>query len=906
MKDRAGRIAIGVTLFIAAAFAAIAISEQTSSPPAQTEPLDATRPAVASSNDTAADSMSQDSALTPAAMTLTPAIALPPSLSPQTSAQEQNAASANDTFQYQINGVPAGFEAWFEPQKIAVDVFYGGRYLLTTLAEYTAEEIALLNPQELASRIPGLLDVNAMTDFLGKPLPNNADRLCKTINQPLCGRIDPEYAGLIFDESRFRADFFVNGELLDAAPQADPRYLPDGDGKRPTAVQNLHTLYSADDQGNERYSIFGRTRAGRNGHYIFSDWVSTDSQNLSVDELGYRHDLRDHIVTLGIFQSSTDMLRGMSRDLLLGGSVFRSMMRRTDLTSMIATPVEIFLPLRSRVEIFQDERLVFSGFYEAGNQRIDTSRLPAGAYLINVVVTDANGNISTEQQLFVKSTLLAPPGEPIWFAEAGKVMRRSPFETMPDELDVSLLRAGIRWRQNSWLGLGAAGAATEESGLGELSTNILLDRVEAGADVYASTEGGWGAGLRGVTRFGKNYFSLSSRYNRADPLPPADETQYRLIDNDRWIHSLQLTSRPSAQGSVSALASYTGGDGLPSSRRTSLRYNHYLPLDSNHSVTLTAEVGEVDGDGRILFGAQWRNNRTHWSHSARTEWRDSQVTGEADGFSANVATRWRDQDLFTSDLNAGASAQIDSDGRGLTADVQHGSEYGRGQLAVSHDQRSNFNQTQYLASYDTSIVVGESWRPAAGGGPQNNESAIILDLRDAKGGSVDVYANGQRQFTARGGRRIPVSLAPYAEYRISLIDRGTALLNLDQTPRQLVLYPGDVTTLQWSLSRVNIIVGKLSRLQEFCSEVTGECHTLRLPLQDTRIVGLEGFVLTDTDGFFQGEVLEGISQLKAAIQGVECVLDISTLPVNDGVIRAPGLICAPERHDGNIIPSRPE
>ena len=218
-------------------------------------------------------------------------------------------------------------------------------------------------------------------------------------------------------------------------------------------------------------------------------------------------------------------------------------------------------------------------------------------------------------------------------------------------------------------------------------------------------------------------------------------------------------------------------------------------MPGNTGLTLTGDVGEIDGEPRINFAVQWRTTRDHWSHTAEIDWSASDIPGDRDGTSAEVATRWSDRETYADEIDAGLSAQIDEQGHGVTADLNHASEYGSGRAAISYNQRDNFRSTQYLAGYDTSIVFDESWIPAGGGGPQSAQAAAILDLRDGKGSTVDVYADGQRQFSAGGGRRVPLTLMPYREYQISLIDRGTALVNFDAEPRRLVLYPGDVKTL---------------------------------------------------------------------------------------------------------------
>jgi hypothetical protein len=86
--------------------------------------------------------------------------------------------NGNGGFVYQSNGIPVGFEAWFEAQRVALDVFYGGRYLLTTLAEYHNGEVTLLQSAQVAARIPGALDVELLSSLLAQPLAANAERVC--------------------------------------------------------------------------------------------------------------------------------------------------------------------------------------------------------------------------------------------------------------------------------------------------------------------------------------------------------------------------------------------------------------------------------------------------------------------------------------------------------------------------------------------------------------------------------------------------------------------------------------------------------------------------------------------------------------------------------------------------------
>lgn len=793
------------------------------------------------------------------------------------------------------SGLPEGFGEWEEPQTTAADVYYGGQYRLTTLVEYTLEELRFLNPEEAARAVPTAREPDTLAEQLSGTLDTHGELVCAGPDDAGCGLLEPDDAGVIFDETRFRVDVFVHPSLL-SEPERERQYLPPPEHPETTLVQNLSATHSASSVADNRFSLFGRTRVGRGSGHGFANWVSTDHQSFSMDEGGYHHDFLDHQATVGLFEPGVDALRALRRQPLLGVGVARSMKSRRDRDAVISSPIELFLPQRSRVDIFRDDRLVSSGFYEAGNQELETTRLPAGAYEVELVITDMDGNVRTERQLFVKSTVVAPPGEALWFADAGRVMQRNPREAVPDRIDEYLGRAGYRWRQQQWLGLGVAGAATTEAGLGEASAHFLYPGLQAGGEIFSSSEGGWGYGLRGTGRWRDLVASLSIRRTHADDFPDPDdedgEAPYRLLPTEQSLRTLQLSQRL-GDGQLLATGSEARRPGGERTRRASLRYRHTLRLGGGQSLTLSSEVGSNDGDRRILAGVQWRMHQNHWTHSANLQGRDSRVEGEVDGVSGGVATSWRDGERFVDDVEAGLRADADREQNSLGGHVQHRSQYGRGRFAASAVDGPSSRRALASSTYDTSILVGEDITPGVGGASLG-ESGLLLDLTDIPDGLFDVIVNGQRQFTARGGRRVALTLPPYEEYRVRLADRGLDMVRFDEEPREVTLYPGNVVTMKWELRRVNVLVARLVRQEEICLAHIDECYNVRAALGDARIEGVEGFAFSDPDGYFQADVRQGVEELVAHHPEGTCRVSLADLTPEHGVLRAGNLLCLEE------------
>lgn len=793
---------------------------------------------------------------------------------------------------FETTGVPAGFEKLVEPQLTAVDVFYGGRLLLTTLAEYTPTSVRFLKPEQIIAAIANVRDGDALREYLSLPLASNRDRICQQEGQPLCGKLMPDTVGVIFDVQRFRASLFISPTLLDDAPEQDPRYLPPPDNDRLTLVQNFSALATGNDQGSDQFTLFGITRAGRNGHYGFADWVSTDQQGLSFDQIGYRHGLVDHEITAGLFEPTSDALRGLRRDLLLGGSVMTSLKRRQDLASIIASPIDLFLPLPARVDIFRDGRLVASRFYDAGNQLIDTSTLPTGAYPVTLVITDETGISETRQEFFIKSTLLPPPGSPQWFVEAGDIRRRSVDELFAEQADSSMMRAGYRWREHDWLGLGVATAATSDEVVGEWSSNLFVSAMELGSELFASSQGSWGWGLRGSSRIGKATLSANAQRNHVQDEDEYLAFDYPLISPDRWLYSVQASRSIRENGLLIASYSRVGTEGIASSRSSSLRYVHNLPLPRGQGLTLSAEIAEIDDEKRVAVAIQWRALSTHWTHTAGLDWVNSDLP-ENEGVSGRAGTRWRDQQRFVDDVEIGANVRFNDDDSSLNIDGTHRSQFGRARAEVALQDNDLGDSRQYLAGFDTSLVVDDQRKISVGGLPPG-EAAAVIDLRDADDALVDIRIDGQHKLTARGGRRVPVILPAYDQYQLTVRDHGTTLLALDNTPRTLTLYPGEAETLHYEAERVHIIVSRLYYMRDVCSDVTDECYQIPQQLAGVQIKGLKGVVFSDEEGYFQGEIPADTTTLEADIDGQPCRIDVSALEANNSVIRARRLYCITE------------
>ena len=70
-------------------------------------------------------------------------------------------------------------------------------------------------------------------------------------------------------------------------------------------------------------------------------------------------------------------------------------------------------PVRPIVEIIRDGRVLSARFYPSGNQLLDTSNLPGGAYPVTIRIRETDGTVREETRFFSKSSQIPPKDMPL-------------------------------------------------------------------------------------------------------------------------------------------------------------------------------------------------------------------------------------------------------------------------------------------------------------------------------------------------------------------------------------------------------------------------------------------------------------------------------------------------------------
>jgi hypothetical protein len=338
-----------------------------------------------------------------------------------------------------IEGAPEGFETLDKPRASTVVVYFGGDLLGTFPAQSAPGTLMFDNPAAITEKIPTLIGKEKVAKVLGMAMPAHADRICAPNTTQNCGNIDPEIAGVIYNEDQQDAELFINRQYLSAVEQNAVRYLPLPE-RRFSSIYGFNGAISGVDNATPNFALTNNSTYAY-GEGKLSTQSTLSNEGLRFDQAAASVERNGWAAMGGLFRS-----RGMrliaDRD-MAGFSFATSMQTRLDNRKTEGNDILLFLPRRAYVSIYREGRLYSSQAYESGNQYIDTSALPEGAYTITLKIQEADGRTREEKRFFAKSPDLPPPDAPVYYGQVGFLRKAANNdETMPQITASPIARGG--------------------------------------------------------------------------------------------------------------------------------------------------------------------------------------------------------------------------------------------------------------------------------------------------------------------------------------------------------------------------------------------------------------------------------------------------------------------------------
>ncbi|WP_295802344.1 TcfC E-set like domain-containing protein [uncultured Microbulbifer sp.] len=735
------------------------------------------------------------------------------------------------------------------------DIYFGGRPLGSAQVSVDLQTVTFADPAAVMQMLPESLQPDILLSALRQSQPRNSHKACRLKSQLNCGYLVPESLAVIYDDSRFRVDIFIAPELLPKQAAIESPFLPDATSDF-SFIQNLSGTWSGVDTNlgdtAQSASLFGTSILSFGESGLHGRWSATDEGNPFVHELHWSRDYQGRAYSVGLMQPESYFSSFIPSPYLYGVQYRSSNDSRADNFYREGTPLEINMPTRGRVEIHRDGRLIYSTLVEAGNQLLDTSNLPGGAYEVEVQTFDESGrSLGGYTQFFAKDALLPPAGEWSWELLAGKPARSTELDTLPDRVDSYYLKGSLARRISDNAGLFATAASTRSQQVMEFGSRWIQEYFEFSPSVIYGGDGS--RGYRLLAQLHTPYFDFGASETRITDTPDdlyAADT-YNILTRDTFNRSLTLSSallggRLSVRHSESDRRQPLDSPGIilddnlaSAEKLTTFEYQRslmrtrawYGDFNLSHSV-----AGDEQQLTAVTFQFRYRGDR--WSSGSTLRYdRDESGNGFA---RAGMSSSWNDRDLWAYDVSQQFSAEATEDNYYLGSQTRVAGRRGFLTSTLSHrnNRASALRTTNYLGSFSTSLMTSGdafSW-----GGERTLNSAVIVDITGSDDEDFEILVDGSRRGYAKGGSQSVISLPSFRTYELSLRPLSDGFHDYRESHETITLYPGNVATTDYAVQTVIVVLGRL---------MNGD-----RPVTHTRISIGDYSAVTDDFGVFQIEI----------------------------------------------------
>ena len=116
--------------------------------------------------------------------------------------------------------------------------------------------------------------------------------------------------------------------------------------------------------------------------------------------------------------------------------------------------------------------------------------------------------------------------------------------------------------------------------------------------------------------------------------------------------------------------------------------------------------------------------------------------------------------------------------------------------------------TSYIGNLSTSVLARQDGVSVGGG--RLSDSALMVKLKGDGQGLFNIQVNGKTVARGRAGDSVPVVLAPFRTYRVSIKASGDNFSDYDDGTESVTLYPGNVGHVAFSITQVDPCSGAIA------------------------------------------------------------------------------------------------
>ena len=706
-------------------------------------------------------------------------------------------------------GTPEGFDELASARTALVDVYFGDKKVGETLAVTKPGSLQFQTPSEVLQMLPLAVAGPELRSGLSAELPSNAALACSRSSSALCGVLEPDVVGIIYDEDRFRVSVFVNPRFLGVNRIGQKGYLPIPDGA--LSLTNAVGFNASGTIGEQNfYNLQNRTIIGLGSARIRANTSVASKLGLVVDDLVGEIERKDLRYSAGLFWSPGNEFTGQRR--ILGAGVGTQFDTSVDQEALHETPLILFLSQPARVELLVDGRLVGSASYPAGNNEIDTSALSDGSYNVVLRIQQANGSVREERRFFVRNNSLPPVGHRIFHVFAG-VLANTERNHPISASSTFYYQAATAWRLTDSLAVDVAALGTQHKAMVQVGGWFLKGPARVRAAGLLSSAGDKGALLQ-VTATDLGPVNISFDLRRiwsadGNPLIPLSRRVETFDGSAPTGVQLANGSYTQATGSVglrlgdgylTVVGSYRKDRDLPADYSVGPTINwpvvsrNQLQIVLEASAQRTRTTSAAFVGARISFASGGLNTLSTVGGSFQNGRSGIQTSRSraVSTFTAQYSHQMEDETLLT--YEGGLDRNID------TSAVRGGGtitgRLGNVRANVLHNLEGR-GGTQYDLSFQSGFALG-AHTSAAWGTRDLEPSAIVVSLDgDAPDAQFSVLVDEVARGRVKAGQRFSLFVPGYRTYKVRLVPVDAPAVSYDTASRDVTLYPGSVKSLSW-------------------------------------------------------------------------------------------------------------
>jgi Mat/Ecp fimbriae outer membrane usher protein len=814
-------------------------------------------------------------------------------------------------------GPPPGFEHLVNQVEYGpADVFYDDILLGSVDVEFNQDWVKLSDPKNILAQLEGIKDSAKVLKALTGKLKTNTSYLCRPSQkqQIECNILYPKIAAVIFDPQNFKVRLFIHRKYLSTWGKSASYLGPSTSGisymnHLSAVMAGSRDDYVYNDQYTNTYTLtsLGTLAFKTSKLTMDADFTrnSTDDRNVSlqvpkpqefhinkIDATFYRG---RYLTDAGMLDSKGNHF--VTQQKILGlrfGTHLESLLNRSLADS---TPIIVSMDQRSQVKVYKEGRLIYAGFYSAGNHRLDTSNWPGGAYDVQIKVISPAGQAQQESRFFVKTNEIAPLGHPQYYVGAGFLADQLTATSidrpiLPQYSHVPLFEAGYNQRLSQHWGFSESLVGTMNRGY--LTSGLYwLSRywvIEPGLLLSNDKDIGGNLNIRAnIGHFSMNF--NGTEIAGSDTRENQSVTDFDPITLDSRRLSVNMSYHVKSL-TVNLFSAMTRGQRVEYRKRFGLTCRYKLFYKHGMSSYLSFDFRNEDKIKTYMLTLSLGYNKRSWTANVSADWQkvhDPYVNNNvpnAVGGDAGLVWEKDTRELDEQHIRSSIDTHFDNKYTNQRAGLYYTNRLGGINLNVMHSKakmdEAETKSWQYTALMATNFIYAQHLMLMSGF--NNPRAGIVISTNgfNKPDSTFEVLVNNQTTYHVNLRRRRFINLEPYKRYKVVMMPASVIPYSYDKKPRYVTLYPGNIQRMNWAIKKNFYLL-------------TQVFYPNGAVVRSASVAGSKAFNIIDSSGEMQAELDSSIRVLRVKPRsGPPCRIYLPNLDADQEFVILKSIICHPD------------